>query len=81
VTTIPEGYVVITSGEVYREVLATKDAVHSLTARFDAIVGHLPETIKDQETRIRHLEMRVWMAAGVVALIISAASVCVPLFT
>lgn len=79
-TAVPEGYVVITSGEVYREVLATKDAVHSLTARFDAIVGHLPETVRDQETRIRNLEMRVWMAAGVISLVIAAASVCVPLF-
>lgn len=70
-----DGYVIITPGEVYHEVLAVKAAVNTL----GTLIAPIPETIRDQETRIRSLEMRVWMAAGVVALVVSAASVCVPL--
>ena len=74
-----DGYVIITPGEVYREVLATKAAVDSLASRFDSAILHIPEQLKDQEIRIRSLEMRVWMAAGVVALVVASASVAVPL--
>lgn len=72
-----DGYVVITPGEVYREVLAVKSAVNTL----NTLVSPIPETLRDQETRIRSLEMRVWMAAGVVALVVASASVAVPLIT
>jgi hypothetical protein len=79
VTAFPDGYVIITPQEVYREVLATKAAVDSLAGRVDAVISHIPEQIKDQETRIRNLEMRVWTAAGVVALVVCAATILVPI--
>lgn len=78
-TALPDGYVVITPGEVYHEVLNTKAAVNALTNRVDAVLLHIPEQIRDQEVRIRSLEVRVWMAAGVVALVVSAAGIGLPL--
>jgi hypothetical protein len=79
VTTYPEGSVVIPPNEVYREVIATKEAVHSLSSRVEALLSRVPSDIDDHDARIRHLETQVWMAAGVVAVIALAAGIIAPL--
>ncbi|MCF2531762.1 hypothetical protein [Yinghuangia soli] len=58
-TPIPDGSVIITPTEVYRELRATHDAVRDVAAKLDGIaqdIGDHTETIEDHETRIRALE-------------------------
>lgn len=72
---IPEGSVVITPTEVYREVQATHQAVQQLLGKLDTFVGTqadhesrlrtLETAMPDNaETRLRHLEARIAMYSG-----------------
>lgn len=70
--TIPDGSVVITPTEMYREMLATHQAVRDVSGKLDgALDAHarrldgIDKDVADHETRLRGLERRVWMAVGV----------------
>lgn len=69
---IPEGSVVITPTEMYREMLATHQAVRDVASKLDSTqadsvrrIESLEKDYSDHETRLRGLERRVWMAVGV----------------
>jgi hypothetical protein len=72
---IPEGSVIVTPSEVWQEVRATRDAVRDLAHKMDDI----PDKIRDQETRLREIERRMWGAMGIVGFLAVAASICVSL--
>lgn len=81
-TPIPDGSVIITPTEVYRELRATHDAVRDVGAKLDGIAEDIrdhSEVIDDHETRIRALESKVWLASGAVGLVAAAAGIVVPL--
>lgn len=62
---IPDGSVVITPAEMYREQRATHAAVQQLAARLDRV----PTQIADHEARLRTVERAVWWAAGAAAVL------------
>lgn len=71
-TPIPDGSVVITPTEMYREMLATHQAVRDVSGKLDgALDAHtrrldgIDKDLGDHESRLRGLERRVWMAVGV----------------
>ena len=71
-TTIPEGSVVITPMEMYREMVDTHRAVQSISTKLDTALSDnsrrldsVDKDLTDHETRLRSLERRVWMAVGV----------------
>lgn len=66
---IPEGSVVITPTEMYREVQATHSAVQDLAAKLDSVPGR----VADHEARLRAVERAVWWAAGAAAVLGGAA--------
>lgn len=49
---IPDGSVVITPAEMYREIRATGDAVRDLAGKLDTV----PAKLEDHETRLRTIE-------------------------
>jgi hypothetical protein len=71
----PEGSIIVTPSEVWNEVRATRDAVMDLSHRMNDI----PEKIRDQESRLREVERRMWAAMGVVGFLAVAASIAVSL--
>lgn len=73
---IPEGSVVITPTEMYREMLATHQAVRDVAGKLDSALGDtarrldgVDKDLGDHETRIRGLERRMWAAAGAAAVV------------
>jgi hypothetical protein len=58
---IPDGSVIITPTEVYKETLATHQAVQVMSGKLDTILN----SQGDHETRIRSLERRLWIGLGV----------------
>ena len=73
--TIPEGSVVITPTEMYREMLATHQAVRDVSGKLDSALGDTArrleghdKDIEDHETRIRHGEQTYATKAEVSAL-------------
>lgn len=58
---IPEGSVIITPTEVYKETLATHQAVQAMSGKLDQALN----TTNDHETRLRSLERRFWIGLGV----------------
>lgn len=70
--TIPEGSVVITPTEMYREMVDTHRAVQNISTKLDGALSDngrrldgIDKDLVDHETRLRGLERRVWMAVGV----------------
>lgn len=68
---IPEGSVVITPTEMYREMLATHQAVRDVSMKLDGALSDtarrldgIDNDVADHETRIRGLERRIWMTVG-----------------
>ncbi len=72
---VPEGSAIITPNQMYREVVAIRNSVGDLVARLTG----LPDTLQDQETRLRAVEGRVWVASGVATVVTAAAAIVVPL--
>lgn len=70
---VPEGSVIVTPSEVWQEVRATRDAVRDLAHKMDDI----PAQLRDQETRLREVERRMWSAMGIIAFLIVTASIIV----
>jgi hypothetical protein len=60
---IPPGSVVITPTELYKEMQLTHQAVTEMRGDLKKVTEVMP----DHETRIRALERRIWLAAGVAA--------------
>lgn len=60
---VPAGSAVITPTELYKEMQATHQSVTELRGEVKEIAKVLP----DHESRIRVLERKVWVAAGVAA--------------
>lgn len=78
---IPDGSVIITPTEMYREQQATHQAVRDVSGKLDsALSDHArrmdgtDKDIADHETRIRGLEKWRWGAGGVVAVVSVGAS-------
>lgn len=61
------GAVIITPTEMYQEMRATREQVQRLANLVDPALGDIRADVSDHETRIRHLERRVWVAAGIAA--------------
>ncbi len=73
--TIPEGSVVITPTEMYKEMIATHQAVRDVSTKLDgALADHgrrldgLDKNMADHEGRLRHVEQTGATAADVEAL-------------
>lgn len=78
---IPEGSVVITPTEMYRELRDTHDEVKALSASVNDfseslknVVGGLRATDDDHEVRLRALEKLVWRTSGAAAVLGAAVS-------
>lgn len=72
---IPEGSVVVTPTEMYREIRDMHDEVRRLASVVDPAIRELRDDVtemktqgekafKDHEDRIRSLERRMWQAVG-----------------
>jgi hypothetical protein len=72
----PGGFVIVTPGEMWSELRATRDAVSNLAHRMEDIPGKM----SDQEARIRILEQRMWSFMGVVSFLVVVLSVAAALF-
>lgn len=78
---IPEGSVVITPTEMYRELRDTHDEVKALSASMldisdslKNVVGDLRASDADHEVRLRALEKLVWRTSGAAAILGAAVS-------
>lgn len=78
---IPEGSVVITPTEMYRELRDTHDEVKALSASVNDLSESLRNIVGDHESRIRALEKMVWRAAGAAAVVGAGLSYAVEQFT
>lgn len=72
-TPIPDGSVIITPTEVYREMLATHQTVQQMSGKLDTVLN----SNGDHETRIRSLERRFWIGLGVAITVSPVASALV----
>lgn len=77
-TAIPDGSVVITPTEMYREIRDTRDAVNRLVNVVDPALTNIRHDVADHEIRIRAVEKRVWVACGIGAVIGGAVGVIAP---
>lgn len=66
-TDVIPGSVLITPTQMYDEMRATREQVQRLANLVDPALGDIRADVTDHETRIRHLERKVWVAAGVAA--------------
>lgn len=71
---IPDGSVVITPTEMYRELRATHDEVRALGPVLQALTEKVDDKIGDHETRIRSLESAKWRLVGGVTALSAVAS-------
>lgn len=62
--THPEGSVVITPMMQYTELQRLGKAVDKLTETLDPALHQLRSELEDHETRIRAMEIRIWLAMG-----------------
>lgn len=76
---IPDGSVIITPTEMYRELRATHDEVKAIGPVLTALVEKVDDKIGDHEDRIRALERGRWYYAGGVAVLATAVSLAAPL--
>lgn len=76
---IPDGSVVITPTEMFKELRDTHDEVKALGPRLDALTATVDNRISDHENRIRSLEKGRWYYAGGVAVLATAVSLAAPL--
>lgn len=73
---VPVGAVIITPAQMYDEIRQVREEVSHLSALLDPAINSIRddlkdvrEVAKDHETRLRGVERRVWVAAGVAAVI------------
>lgn len=62
---VPEGSVIITPAEIYAKVMMLTEAVQQMVAKEQA--STVMADVSDLKTRVRALEMKVWMVAGAAA--------------
>jgi hypothetical protein len=67
---IPDGSVIITPTEMYREQVATHQAVQTMSNKLDSAL----DKVGDHESRIRSLERRFWIGMGVAITVSAGAS-------
>lgn len=76
---IPDGSVIITPSDMFKELRETHDEVKGIGPRLDALTATVDNRISDHETRIRTLEKGRWYYAGAVAVLALALPYVVPL--
>lgn len=66
---IPDGSVVVTPTDMYREIRDMHDELRALNSSINPALQELRADVSDHESRIRTLERRVWQAAGAVGVV------------
>lgn len=61
---VPDGSVIITPTEMFKELRETHDEVKALGPRIDSLADTIRATADDHETRIRALERARWVQLG-----------------
>lgn len=64
---MPAGSVVITPTQMYGEIRDMKEQVQHLITVVDPALTDIRSDVADHESRIRSVERRLWIAAGIAA--------------
>ncbi len=82
---IPDGSVVITPTEVYREMQATHQAVQNVSTKLDTALDATERrltaldgpdgVVRDHEVRLRAVERKTWAAAGIASVLSAGVAV------
>lgn len=66
-TVIPPGSVIVSPRDMYDEIRGLRDDVGRLTSVVDPALTDIKAKQTDHEGRLRSLERKVWVAAGIAA--------------
>lgn len=70
--------VLITTTQMYAEMRSLHDTVTRIDTKLDGLItsdADTAKTLADHETRLRHLEQRMWRASGVAAVLGAGAGI------